>query len=71
MLTGEKPYVAETPLAVIYQHANAPIPRLPATALQHLQPLLDALLAKKPEDRPASAEEIVARVDELLDRAAA
>jgi tRNA A-37 threonylcarbamoyl transferase component Bud32/CheY-like chemotaxis protein len=70
MLTGEKPYVAETPLAVIYHHANAPIPRLPATAA-HLQPLLDALLAKKPEDRPALAEEIVARVDELLDRAAA
>ena len=70
MLTGEKPYVAETPLAVIYHHANAPIPRLPATAA-HLQPLLEALLAKKPEDRPALAEEIVARVDELLDRAAA
>ena len=32
MLTGEKPYVAETPLAVIYMHANAPIPRLPRGA---------------------------------------
>jgi len=70
MLTGEKPYVAETPLAVIYHHANAPIPRLPAPAA-HLQSLLDALLAKKPADRPASAEEIVARIEELLDRAAA
>ncbi len=30
MLTGEKPYIAETPLAVIYMHANRPIPRLPA-----------------------------------------
>ena len=27
MLTGEKPYVAETPLAVIHRHANAPLPR--------------------------------------------
>jgi len=70
MLTGEKPYVAETPLAVIYHHANAPIPRLPAPAA-HLQSLLDALLAKKPADRPASAEEIVALIEELLDRAAA
>jgi len=70
MLTGDKPYVAETPLAVIYHHANAPIPRLP-TQLAHLQPLLDALLAKRPADRPSSAAEIVARVDELLSRAAA
>jgi eukaryotic-like serine/threonine-protein kinase len=70
MLTGDKPYVAETPLAVIYHHANAPLPRLPAQ-LAHLQPLLDALLAKRPADRPSSAAEIVARVDELLSRAAA
>jgi len=33
--------------------------------------LLDALLAKRPADRPSSAAEIVARVDELLSRAAA
>jgi hypothetical protein len=36
-----------------------------------LQPLLDALLAKKAADRPASAEEIVARIDELMGLAAA
>jgi len=70
MLTGQKPYVAESPLAVIYLHANAPIPRLVAPA-QHLQPLLDALLAKKAADRPMSAEEIVARIDELMGLAAA
>jgi serine/threonine protein kinase len=70
MITGQKPYVAETPLAVIYHHANAPIPRLPALSA-HLQPLLDALLAKRPAERPASAADIVARIEELLDRAAA
>jgi tRNA A-37 threonylcarbamoyl transferase component Bud32/DNA-binding NarL/FixJ family response regulator len=70
MLTRQKPFVGDAPLAVIYQHANAPIPRLPA-ALAHLQPLLDSLLAKRPGDRPASAREIVASVDELLDRVAA
>jgi serine/threonine protein kinase len=70
MLLGAKPYVAETPLAVIYHHANAPIPRLP-TALAHLQPLLDALLAKKATDRPGSALEIVNRIDDLLAQAAA
>ena len=70
MLTGDKPYVGETPLAVIYQHANAPVPALPATA-SHLQLLLDALLAKRPADRPGSARELVARIDELLLRFAA
>jgi serine/threonine protein kinase len=70
MLTGEKPYVAETPLAVIYRHANAPLPKLPAPA-SYLQPLLDALMAKQPIDRPASASDLLVRVDDLLDRAAA
>jgi tRNA A-37 threonylcarbamoyl transferase component Bud32/CheY-like chemotaxis protein len=70
MLTGEKPYTAETPLAVIYLHANAPLPRLPAP-LAHLQGLMDGLLAKKPADRYASALAIVAHVDELLKSAAA
>ncbi len=70
MLTGQKPFVADSPLAVIYMHAHAPIPRLPPSA-QHLQPLLDALLAKQAAGRPASGEEIVARIDELLGLAAA
>jgi eukaryotic-like serine/threonine-protein kinase len=70
MLTGQKPYVAEAPLAVIYMHANEPVPPLPA-ALKHLQPLLDSLLAKRREDRPATAEEIVSRIDELMGLAAA
>ena len=70
MLTAQKPFVAESPLAVIYMHAHSPIPRLGQSA-QQLQPLLDALLAKKAMDRPASAEEIVARIDELMGLAAA
>ena len=70
MLTGGKPYVAETPLAVIYMHANTPIPRLPAN-LAHLQGLLDGLLAKRSQDRYGSAALIVAKIDDLLQGAAA
>jgi tRNA A-37 threonylcarbamoyl transferase component Bud32 len=70
MLTGRKPFVADSPLAVIYMHANAPIPRL-APSAQHLQPLLETLLAKQAAGRPASGEEIVARIDELMGLAAA
>jgi CheY-like chemotaxis protein len=70
MLTGRKPYTAETPLAVIYHHANAPIPQLPATC-SSLQPLLEALLAKQPKDRPASADVVVQWIDAWLEGAAA
>ena len=65
MVTGQKPFVAESPMAVIYLHLNAAVPQLPQ-ATSHLQPLLEALLAKRPCDRPASAADIVARIDELL-----
>ncbi len=70
MLTGEKPYTAETPLAVIYLHANAPIPRLPP-GCAHLQGMLDGLLAKKVGDRFASATAIVHSVDQVLKSVAA
>src|SRR4026209_770624 len=65
LLTGEKPYVAETAMGVSYCHATAPIPSLPRR-LGHVQPLLDALLAKDPAERPSAASEIVALIDELL-----
>jgi tRNA A-37 threonylcarbamoyl transferase component Bud32/CheY-like chemotaxis protein len=70
MLTGDKPYLAETPLAVIFMHANSPIPRL-AGDTSRLQALLDGLLAKRPQDRFPSAASIVAAIDALLETAAA
>jgi serine/threonine protein kinase len=54
LLTGEKPYNAENPMAIIYMHRNAALPRLPAR-LVGLQPLLERLLGKQPQDRFASA----------------
>jgi DNA-binding NarL/FixJ family response regulator len=59
MLTGQKPFDGETAMAVIYRHRQAPIPRLP----EHLapyQPLVDRMLAKRPEDRFQSVEELLA-----------
>ena len=63
MLTGRKPYTAESPLAVIYHHANSPIPRLPESR-RLLQPLIDKLLAKQAKDRPACAGEVVQWIDD-------
>ena len=57
MLTGEKPYRAGTAMGIIYHHAHAPIPLLPAP-LGHYQALLNMMLAKSPEDRLQTAAEI-------------
>ncbi len=56
MLTGKKPYSAENPMAIIYLHRNAAIPRLPKD-LAALQPLLDRMLGKQPQDRFSNAAE--------------
>jgi hypothetical protein len=48
-------------MGIIYKHAQAPIPLLPARFAEY-QSLLNMMLAKKPEDRLQS----VAEVDEWL-----
>jgi eukaryotic-like serine/threonine-protein kinase len=58
LLTGDKPYSAATPAALIYQHIHAPIPRLPS-ALKQYQDVVDLLLAKKPEDRLQTARDVI------------
>lgn len=57
MLTGKKPYKADSAMGIIYKHAHASIPLLPEPLTQH-QALLDRLLAKAPADRLQSAAEI-------------
>ncbi len=58
LLTGDKPFSAATPAALIYQHVHAPIPRLPS-ALKQYQDSIDSLLAKKPDDRIQTARELI------------
>ena len=57
MLTGERPFTASTPMGVIYQHANAPRPKL-AGPLEELQPALEHMLAVTPSERFQSATEL-------------
>ena len=59
MLTGEKPFHGDTPANVVYQHINAPIPKLPAS-LKRYQQLVESLLAKDPGQRFESASALVA-----------
>ena len=70
MLTGEKPFTGETPEAILEQHCNAPLPRLPARLAAH-QPLLDQLLAKDAAQRMANAREVIEAIEQITPQTAA
>ncbi|MDT0342255.1 protein kinase domain-containing protein [Streptomyces litchfieldiae] len=61
LLTLRPPFIGETPLAVVYQHVQD-MPRLPSELAAAAPPELDGLvmrsLAKDPDDRFQSAEEM-------------
>lgn len=50
MLTGTRPFRGSSVIAILQSHRNDPIPVLPE-ALGRFQRLIDALLAKEPENR--------------------
>jgi len=58
MLTGKRPFVADSPMAVIYQHSNAARPVL-VDGFHELQPLLDRMIAVEPDDRFQSVLELL------------
>ncbi len=62
MLTGRRPFVADSPMAVIYQHTHAARPAL-VDAFDTIQPLLDRMLAVDPNDRFQSTAELVEAFD--------
>jgi serine/threonine protein kinase len=69
MLTRRKPFQAEDAFATALMHINSPSPRLP----EHFgfyQPLIDRLLAKNPNERFDSAEQLIAAIDSLSKEAA-
>ena len=59
MLTGQRPYSGRSAMDIMAQHATSPVPRLPANVAMQ-QALLDRLMAKRPEQRYASADELLA-----------
>ena len=58
MLMRRKPYVAGTPMQVIYKHAHSPLPELPAE-LKHLEGILYNCIAKDPARRYPNADQLV------------
>ena len=64
MLVGRVPYHAEDSLAIGIMHVSAPMPELPHR-LGTLQPLLDRMLAKQPEDRFQTGNQVAAAIAEI------
>jgi eukaryotic-like serine/threonine-protein kinase len=67
MLTGEKPYRADNPMAIVYMHRKEPVPRLPER-FAAVQPALERLMAKRPEKRFGSAREAAAALAQTLEQ---
>ncbi len=65
MLTREKPFRAENPMAIVYKHRKDAIPQLPQKFSQ-VQPVLERLLAKLPAGRYASATEAAQALEQTL-----
>ncbi len=66
LLIGRVPFDADDWVSVGLMHLQAPVPRLPA-AHAALQPLLDRLLAKSPDDRFATGGELARAIEAIED----
>ncbi len=64
-LAGYKPYKAPDAYAVALMHVTEPVPKLPEK-LVWLQPLIDGLMAKNPEQRFATGDTFIVACDKLV-----
>jgi serine/threonine protein kinase len=67
LLTGEMPFHGPDTLSVALAHIENPVPRLPAVR-RLWQPFIDKAMAKRPEARFQSAEEVIAALDAIGQR---
>jgi serine/threonine-protein kinase PpkA len=70
MLAGAVPYAGHTVREILDQHRSAEVPKLPERAARY-QPLIDKLLAKSPDDRFASADQLIDAMKVLTQEAPA
>ena len=64
MMAKEKPYIANSAAALIYQHLHAPIPTLPPHVAV-FQNVINKSLAKDPDDRFQSADEFLSELEKI------
>ena len=66
-LAGHPPFTASEPLAIAFAHKHEPVPPLPPDVPQPVSDLVYHMLAKTPEERPASVRVVADRADMLRD----
>ncbi|MDQ3006035.1 MAG: protein kinase [Chloroflexota bacterium] len=66
MLAGHVPFDGETTMSILLKHINEPPPPIPGLAFG-FQYVLDRALAKKPEDRFQTPQELAAAFNEVLE----
>ena len=66
-LAGRPPFTASEPIAIAYAHKHEPVPALPPDVPEPVADLVYHMLAKTPEERPASVREVADRADMLRD----
>ncbi len=67
LLTKKRPFDGETISQILRQHKEAPIPVLPAYLAQ-FQPIVERLMAKNPDARYQTAEELMPVLNSLLQK---
>jgi serine/threonine-protein kinase PpkA len=58
MLTGKKPFQGDSDIQIIISHLSDPVPTLPS-GLEQYQELVDRMIAKNPDERFSTAEEML------------
>lgn len=68
MLTGERPFLGETPIQIAYKHVNERVPLI-STKRNDIPPALDQLISKatssNPDDRPRDAGEFLSLLQKI------
>jgi serine/threonine protein kinase len=67
MLTGLRPYKADSLIDVILMHKKGPVPILTAE-LEHYQEMLNLMMAKDPNNRFRDAESLLYFINQLEQR---
>jgi serine/threonine-protein kinase len=62
MITGRRPFNAETPIAIALAHVHEQPPPLPDGLPENLAHVIEELLAKNPDDRPPNARAVAFRL---------
>jgi serine/threonine-protein kinase len=69
LLSGKKPFTADTPVKILFQHLEGeaqPLSELVENMPANLEDLVARTMAKSPDDRPQGAMELLAEIEGIL-----